>query len=168
MKSLTLLAAVPKSGQSSPSVNNNTLYLDDYYSTDDLNDVVIIRPDNYAKIFGRTKSSSSTDNKLLSIVKVEYGNGKQRRSIHRRCYCLTANGFTNGMAALTYPSIRILAGDGASTIQGKVVRLSKGCYLSYFWYHPFHATRITMRLGLPSLILAIVSIVISIIIQCCC
>ncbi len=169
MNAVKLLAAVPKTGIADPNVNGDTLYLNDYFSAAVLGDVVIVTPGNYEKIFGKTKSASSTEKKLLSVVKIEYVDATNRKMvIHRRCYCLAAAGFSQDMAALTHPSINILAGgQGVSSIQGKEVKLSKGCWLPYYWYHPFHATRITMRLGLPSLILAIVSFIISLLSGCC-
>lgn len=162
---MKLLAAVPQSGPNceGPHIEKDTLYLDNYYTTAELNDAVIVIPKAYKDIFGKAKALSSTGKKLLSIVKIEYSDTTNRKMvIHRRCYCLMVKDFTTDMAALTHPSINILAGDqGGSSILGKEVKLSKGCWLPYYWYHPFLATRITMRLGLPSLILAIVSFIIS-------
>lgn len=42
------------------------------------------------------------------------------------------------------------------------VKVEKGCCLPFYWNHPVAATRISTRLGFPSLIIGIVSMLLSI------
>ena len=59
-----------------------------------------------------------------------------------------------------------ICGEGkcnADLVGGDVV-VSKGSCFMYYWNHPFHATRISMRLGVVSILLALISIVIALLV----
>ena len=120
----------------------------------DYDDVAFLNNRTYSAIFGEKRADSSNEKKLLSVVKITC-DGK---SIHRAYRC-SAN-MTMNTVALTQNSQRLLF--GSLTNVGDVTIL-KGSKFFYFWNHPFHATRISMRLGVYSVALAIVSIIISVI-----
>ena len=120
----------------------------------DYDDVAFLNNRTYSEIFGEKRANSSKEKQLLSVVKIKYG----CRSIHRAYRC-SAN-MTKNTVALTQNSQRLLFG---SLTNADYVTISKGSKFIYFWNHPFHATRISMRLGVYSVALAIVSIIISVI-----
>lgn len=72
-------------------------------------------------------------------------------------------GLSNNDIALNPTSTRELCGSSFdnSDIVGKDIEVSKGCPLCYYWHHPFHATRISMKLGLVSILLAVASLVLT-------
>lgn len=72
------------------------------------------------------------------------------------------------MVVLHPASIRELTLNENSDIVGKTVEVGRGNCFCYFWNHPFHATRISMKLGVFSILLAIASILITIIRSCHC
>ena len=120
----------------------------------DYDDVAFLNNRTYSEIFGEKRANSSKEKKLLSVVKITC-DGK---SIHRAYRC-SAN-MTKNTVALTQNSQRLLFGSLTNTDD---VTILKGSKFIYFWNHPFHATRISMRLGVYSVALAIVSIIISLI-----
>lgn len=120
----------------------------------DYDDVAFLNNRTYSAIFGEKRADSSNEKKLLSVVKITC-DGK---SIHRAYRC-SAN-MKKKSVALTQNSQRLLFG---SLTNADYVTISKGSKFIYFWNHPFHATRISMRLGVYSVALAIVSIIISVI-----
>lgn len=66
-----------------------------------------------------------------------------------------------GNVGLTLSSIRYFGADNDKIIvQG--VEVGKGSWFRYYWDHPFHATRISCRLGVVSIGLGIVSLLIGI------
>ena len=120
----------------------------------DYDDVAFLNNRTYSAIFGEKRADSSNEKKLLSVVKIKY----KSKSIHRAYRC-SAN-MTMNTVALTQNSQRLLFGSLTNTDD---VTILKGSKFIYFWNHPFHATRISMRLGVYSVALAIVSIIISVI-----
>ena len=120
----------------------------------DYDDVAFLNNRIYSKIFGEKRAESSDEQKLLSVVKITYGG----KSIHRAYRCSPK--LRTDEVALSANSQRLLFGkiDNAGE-----VTITKGSKFIYFWNHPFHATRISMRLGVYSVALAIVSIIISVI-----
>ena len=116
----------------------------------------------YADVFGKSRKDSSRCRKCLSVMKIY--SPMTGKSIYRQ-YVFNPNfiGLTDGDIALNPASIMELCGSGFdnSDIVGKDIEVSKGCPLCYYFHHPFHATRISMKLGLVSIILALVSIAIS-------
>ena len=120
----------------------------------DYDDVAFLNNRTYSAIFGETRADSSIEKKLLSVVKIKYG----CRSIYRAYRC-SAN-MTKNTVALTQNSQRLLFG---SLTNADDVTISKGSKFIYFWNHPFHATRISMRLGVVPVVFAILSIIITLI-----
>lgn len=128
----------------------------------EMDDCIVMESSAYAQIFGKPRQRDCDCRKRLAVVKVSC-NGK---SIHRAFRAEPAQGFTNNYVALTSNSIRLLS-DRDFDLAGKdkdlVVDISKGSSFLYYWNHPFHATRISMRLGFPSLIIGIVSLILGLI-----
>lgn len=120
----------------------------------DYDDVAFLNNRIYSKIFGEKRAESSDEQKLLSVVKITYGG----KSIHRAYRCSPK--LRKDEVALSANSQRLLFGkiDNAGE-----VTITKGSKFIYFWNHPFHATRISMRLGVYSVILAILSTILAII-----
>ena len=120
----------------------------------DYDDVALFHSKEYAKIFGEKRAESCDEQKLLSVVKITYGG----KSIHRAYRCSPK--LRKDEVGLSSNSQRLLFGkiDNAGE-----VTITKGSKFIYFWNHPFHATRISMRLGVYSVILAILSTILAII-----
>ena len=120
----------------------------------DYDDVALFHSSEYAKIFGEKRAESCDEQKLLSVVKITYGG----KSTHRAYRCSPK--LRKDEVALSANSQRLLYGkiDNAGE-----VTITNGSKFRYFWDHPFHATRISMRLGVVSVLFAILSIIITLI-----
>ena len=95
-----------------------------------------------------------------AIVRLEY-NG---RIIRRRYQTDNTLGLTNTQVGLTSESARILF-DDIPDVSKEVVKVSKGNVwdtIMFYWDHPFHATRISFKVGLPSLLIGLFSLIIGI------
>ena len=84
------------------------------------------------------------------------------KCIYRLCCAESAQEFTNDYIALTIGSIAKLGVKKELQNKSTFVEISMSWWLPFFWYHPFHATRISMRLGILSIVLGLISIFISI------
>lgn len=133
----------------------SVLYLNSINSTTTLDDVVYVQSKDYAKIVGEKKVNQSTARKRMTIVKIQHGN----KSIHRRLCSIPAKGFTVDNIAMTPNSLYQLAEVGENKEDIKQVSVGKGCLFLYYWNHPFHATRITFKFGIISIISLIISVV---------
>lgn len=103
--------------------------------------------------------------KRLSVVKITPENGGY--AIYRKyVYNPYFKSIRNCQVALNPASIREMCGKGQSNsdLVGRDVAVSKGSCFMYYWNHPFHATRISMRLGVASILLALISIVIALLV----
>ena len=134
------------------------LYLSSNNSAATLNDVAYVQSSDYAKIIGEKKCNQSTGKKRMTIVKIQHG----KKSIHRRLCSVSAQGFTSGNIAISMNSFYELAEEGKKKDEIENVSVSKGCHFCYYWNHPFHATRISARLGFISVFFAIISIILTI------
>lgn len=76
----------------------------------------------------------------------------------------TAQGFTDKYAALTINSVAKLGVKSELHKNQVEINISRSNWLFYFWNHPFHVTRVSMRIGILSLIASIISIILAIII----
>lgn len=112
----------------------------------------------YQNIFDRPRSYDHS-NKLLAIVRIEYGNKViRRRYIFNRNY----KGLTNNRIGLTSESARILFNDEPPSQHP--VTVSAGNWVDtimYYWDHPFHATRISFKIGFPALMISVISLILS-------
>ena len=120
----------------------------------DYDDVAFLNNRIYSKILGEKRAESCDEQKLLSVVKIACGG----KSIHRAYRCAAT--MTMDTVALSKNSQRLLFGSLSNADEVTITKVSK---FIYFWNHPFHATRISMRLGVYSVILAILSTILAII-----
>lgn len=128
-------------------------------------DSVYMTPNSYQSVFGENRKNSSRRMKRLSVVKITPENGGY--AIYRKyVYNPYFKSISNCQVALNPASIREMCGKGQSNsdLVGKEVVVSKGSYFMFYWNHPFHATRISMRLGVVSILLALISIVIALLV----
>ena len=139
----------------------NTKYVNDCGYVESNQDVAWFNSQQYKdeELFG-IKRSLDKRNKLLAIVRLEYDG----RKIRRRYQTDNTLGLTNTQVGLTSESARILF-DDMPDVSKEVVKVSKGNVwdtIMFYWDHPFHATRISFKVGLPSLLIGLLSLIISI------
>lgn len=146
--------AASNDGHTKLNGSQDKLFLGDSISNNI--DAIIMAPEDFKDIFGVEKPKAPRCIKRLPVVKITF-NGK---SIYRRYYGSNALSGKD-KAALNYSSLYELVDDSLDEIKGKTVRISKGYTFPYYWNHPFHATRTSFRLGLISIVLAIVSMSLS-------
>ena len=133
----------------------------------DLEDTAYLSSGAYKKIFDSKRSEVRKGRKILSVIKIR--NPKSGLSIYRKYqYNPDFKGINDNMIALHPASIRELVNEDNSAIVGETIEVSKGNCFCFFWHHPFHATRISMKLGFISIVLAIISIIVAIITSCHC
>ena len=123
-------------------------------------DVVWFSNKQYFEIF-KKKRSKDYKNKLLAIVRLEY----QDRRIRRRYKYNPILRLNNNQLGLTSESVRILF-DDMPDISNEIIKVSMGNIwdtIMFYWDHPFHATRISFKIGIISLITGVISIFISVI-----
>lgn len=145
----------------------NTKYVNDCGYVESNQDVAWFNSQQYKdeELFG-IKRSLDKKNKLLAIVRLEYDG----RKIRRRYQTDNTLGLTNTQVGLTSESARILF-DDISDVSKEVVKVSKGNVwdtIMFYWDHPFHATRISFKVGFPALTIGIVSLIVSITLGCSC
>lgn len=130
-----------------------------------LEDCAYLLPKSYEQIFGKKRSESNRHKRRLSVVKIT--NSDTNKSIYRKYVFNTRfTGMKEADIALHPSSIRELGENGK--IVGNEVKVRPGCALCYYWNHPLHATRISAKLGIISIALAILSILLTIIMCCPC
>lgn len=128
-----------------------------YFIADSLSeniDAIILAPKDYEDIFGTTRKRDNTKRKRLAVVKASSGG----RSIHRR-YLGDSSLKEKRSCALNYSSINELCVD--DNIPQKI-DLSKGNMFAYYWNNPKASIRMSMRLGILSIILGFIAIAIAI------
>lgn len=128
-------------------------------------DSVYMSSKSYNSVFGENRRDASRRMKRLSVVKITPENGSY--PTYRKYVCNPYfQSLEENQIALNPASIREMCGEGMrnADLVGKNVVVSKGCCFMYYWNHPFHATRISMRLGVASILLALISIVIALLV----
>lgn len=141
--------------------NSNNIYLPQGYFRD-IEDCAFFSNVAYQRIFGKKKASSNIRHKRLSVVKITFGGYKIYRQYY---YENSISGLHSSEVGLTPASIRFLALYSNNNVVGKEVEVIKGHWFSYYWHHPFHATRISCRLGVWSIIISLTAFIISLL-QC--
>ena len=137
----------------------NTKFVDQYGYIESNQDVVWFHSSEYKELFG-IKRSLDKKNKLLAIVRLGY----KGRVIRRRYQYDSTLRLTSNQVGLTSESARILF-DDMQDVSKEVVKVSKGNVwdtIMFYWDHPFHATRISFKVGLPSLLIGLLSLIIGI------
>lgn len=132
------------------------LVLPEHYASD-FGSVVYCEGNDFSNIFGDRRANTKYK-RTPPIVKVT--NPKTGHSIHR-AYRMGRN-FPKNACGLSYFSILELINNDDDMAQMNQVVLSKGSLWKYYWYHPFHATKISTRLGVFSIALGLLSLIISI------
>ena len=134
----------------------------------DYEDSVYMSPGAYVNIFCKTRSKVCRCLQRLSVVRIK--NPKTGASIYRKYeYNPQFKGVGDNDIVLHPASIRELAsGEENDSVVGKDMCVRRGSFFAYYWKHPFHATRISMKLGVFSILLAFVSIALTIILSCPC
>lgn len=141
--------------------NTGNLIIKNDYSANNYDDLALLRTSDYQERFGKRRYKDNRKRKILAVVKIT--NPETRMSIYRayrgdRAIC-------NGQVGLTSNSLRLLSDDsGASSMP--TLEITKGCELLYFWKHPFHATRISMKLGTWGIIAGAIRTIISCFVSC--
>lgn len=143
------------------------LYLD---SVDNYQEIVVVHNKSFEKIFGVPKyqyfQRKCNFSRRLPVVKISY----KDRSIYRRIELLSVYKFTGECAALTNKSLgelsRIEKKENGEIRMDRPddkskVMITRGCWFLYYWLHPNSATRISFRVGLPSLVISIISLLYS-------
>lgn len=127
---------------------NAAICMSDLVIGGSIDDQAFFYSGSYMDIFHTTRKKACRERKLLSVVKIKF-NGN---TIHRR---IQSSRFIKNIGrddiGLSSASISLLAENGHPVV-GETVRVSKGNKLAYWWYHPFHAARVSFRLGVIALI----------------
>ena len=149
-----------KSKSSTPCSTEHCIYVESKNEIEDNQDVAWFNSNQYNEIFSTPRYLDS-NNKLLAIVRIEY-NGR----VIRRRYKFDSDfkGLDDNRIGLTSESTRILF-DNTPASENPVM-VSKADWLDvimFYWNHPFHATRISTRIGLPSLLISLISLVLTLI-----
>ena len=137
------------------------------FHPDEYDDKVLLNGDVYRNLFGGPRYMASIQGKLLSVVKISTPDGQ---SIHRAFLGVKGVGeFDEKQVALSPNSIRLLTSKDGKEQPEYIheVVVSRGSRFLYFWNHPYHATRISMRIGLIGIIVGLISIALSLY-SCCC
>lgn len=159
-KKVIALNYLPKNGERLENTVDGVNIYTDLCGRLDMEDSVYMIPKAFPELFGVTRSASRSQIKRLAIVRID--NEESGKKIYRKYeYNPIFKGISENMIALHPASIRELAKGSNSEVVGKELSVSKGCSFMYYWNHPFHATRISMRLGFISIALAFLSIVIT-------
>lgn len=146
-------------------VVGNNLYTEDIYEDESLQDSVFMSSKSYSSIFGESRSESNCYKRRLAVVRIK--SITTHKSIYRKyVFSPKYEGLDDNNLALHPSSIRELGNN--NEIVGSDVIVSPGSALLYYWRHPFHATRISTKLGVCSIILGILSIILTIVMSCCC
>ena len=160
---LLLIAKGDKDEVVSSPRNSGILKLVDY-SSPDYDDKIVLHGDVFRDLYDMPRYKAPMNLKLLAVIKITSKNGV---SIHRAFHGRkNISDMTKSHVGLTSNSIRLLNGDGDDPDFIDQVSISKGCLFLYYWNHPFHATRISMRIGIISILIGIFSIILSIIVLC--
>ena len=126
------------------------LYLDLDVPITEYNERAIVTPNSHFEI-------CNGKHKYIRIKSLS-----TNKCIYRLCCAESAQQFTNDYIALTIGSIAKLGVKKELQDKSPLVEITRSWWLPFFWYHSFHATRISMRLGILSIVLGLIGIFISI------
>lgn len=159
-KELELLKILPAKGENCGNeLREKCLFLDNISSMGEMDEFAVLQSSLYKKIFDKELKSSSRWRKLLSVVKVTYtdGNGK-KTSIHRAFRSESCQGFDGSYVALSPHSIRLLSTDGEVKAGAKVT-VDKGCWLTFYLFHPDRAVLVSTWFGVIGLCFSLIAFV---------
>lgn len=135
-------------------LSGNTYYLSERGCIGDYEDLALLPNKAYSELFSVKRGEDTLRRKRLAIVRICY-NGI---SIYRAYRGMNVGW---GNVGLTPSAIRYFGADNDEII-GKKVQVSRGWWFPYYWDHPFHATRISCRLGVVSVGLGLISLALGI------
>ena len=137
------------------SLNDNTLYY---------NEKAAITRNTYKKLL----KCLCQQKRRLAIIKISYKDDCCRR--HRIWRAVSTKGITginDDCIGLPFDAIWELNATKNNNAYNTVeVNVTKGCWLPFYFFHPNHAARISTRIGLLSVLLAVCGIIISILAYC--
>lgn len=141
-----------------------TLQLPQHFHDED--SAVYLTGEDFRKIFGETRGCSDKYRGGVPVVKITRTETGQ--SIHR--VFKTCSGIRNldNYAGLTYESLLNLSVTNEDYREINELEFSVGSRFLYYWNHPHHATKISTRLGIVSVVLGIVGILFSILLSVIC
>lgn len=151
-----------ESEQTKKMKEENVVFHDE--PTIDIEAMALFAPKVYKDIFEETRGTAKQSRQRLSVVKITKGDRCIYRQYVGRSYMQKEN--DNNRVGLSTNSWQQLCLEDQDN---KVVTVSKGCLFPFYWYHPHSATRISFKLGLYSVGLAVIGIIVSIIgwFMCC-
>ena len=123
-------------------------------------DCAIFYSKDYKNIFGKKAKNSSQLKQLSSIVKITY----KGKSIYRKY--ISIPGICESQIALSAKSLTLLGIDFSKKITNDEVdvkRVNIMGWLKYYLYHPDTAIRITVIWSIISIVIALISLVITLI-----
>lgn len=122
------------------------LYLDLEVPITEYNERVIVTPTSHDEICRGKRKYIKIKSRLTN------------KTIYRLCCAESAIEFTDDYVALTFESIAKLGIKKEFQKESTMVEVSRSWWLPFFWHHPFHATRVSMRIGIISTILGLLSL----------
>ena len=159
---LIALNFAPKGGGVNLDVVDKLNIYSEICGDPNLEDTVYMSSGAYVNIFCKKRAKVCRCLQRLSVVRIK--NPVTGVSIYRKYeYSPRFKGVGDNDIVLHPASIRELAsGEDNSSVVGKEMCVSPGCFFAYYWNHPYHATRISMKLGVVSILLAIISIALTV------
>ena len=140
-----------------PNSNSNQYVIQCHDRDLDTESKALFWSDSYKVIFGQTKKSSNQKRQRLSVVKIKYG----KRKIYRSFQSRSITGLNKDCIGLSPNACQELGIEP----NGEKVVVRKGCIWGYFWNHPNSATRVSFRIGLPSLLVGLISLLLAILLK---
>lgn len=146
------LALLPNDGNGERVERDQHLFFVDDMT--EMGSKAIFTSKDYVRIFGQRKKESPDHRKRLPIVKIS-ANGK---SIHREY--VQINHMIANHVGLTYRSLSLL--EDADGNKPSVLTIEPGNWFMFYWDHPNHAARISMRFGVISICVGVLPELVSI------
>lgn len=129
-------------------------------------DVAVFHTSMFFKIYKKRKYEMSNK---IPVVKISFGD----KCIYRRVELVSCKNFHQDLVGITYKSMGELTNYSCNgnTIEPITRRegdevnitITPTGVISYYFYHPNSATRMSFRIGAPSLIIGVASLIVSVI-----
>ena len=155
-KNIKIILKILSTNGSSSVVTSNELHLTSIQYSSELDGYVLLHSSCYKDIFGKTKTNSSDNSKRTSIVKIK----TSEKTIYREFKGFTLTGFDANMVALSPNSLYLL--NLSNSIESSELKLTPGCILPFYWFHPDKSIRLSFKMGLLSIILGVISLVLGV------
>lgn len=117
---------------------------------DNLDECVFMTSTMFRKIWGKTWSSMTQEERILPIVEITY-NGQ---SIYRRYRQISANDFCDYHVGLTRRSIGLLCSDESLINVEDAIQVKVGTPEAFLENHPDHATRYSYKMEVEGNVLS--------------